>query len=358
MIGSNFRSILGSLTLISFALIELQLYNFFSSERDLNTFDIAFGATCIVLVFSSFLFNRGNFNLRISGFLSYMSRVLQSSGSFHLLDISFIIFTIFHLAWIPDACIDAAKGDSSPYLILIFLGGYIFAFFTKPYIPIDKTGDKKKNKREILLTGISGIRYNNLEPIINVWNEYRNINKVVILLSDNTVNVNLMNGWTAKAEDFDCCYTKPFLKYKNSLSEILGSEEIVLDNFNVDKVKPIITSLIIDCIEAKYPHIKGDNIQIEFTNPVDYNNYRQCEEEVQRIMRHVDKRDTSKTVVNITSGTSTVASVMTICAIIGDRGLIFHTQDPVHKTKIVKEYNPDITTVPELLEDFIQKHQN
>ena len=69
-----------------------------------------------------------------------------------------------------------------------------------------------------------------------------------------------MNGWTAKAEDFDCCYTKPFLKYKNSLSEILGSSEIVLDNYKVDKVKTIITSQIIVCIEAKYPKIKRYNL--------------------------------------------------------------------------------------------------
>lgn len=308
--------------------------------------------------------------------------LVSSSCSGNGVDILFVLSFIFYMAWLPDACSDFIKDGLSPFRVLIYLMGLFVMIVFKPTI-YKEPQEVNAESRTLLMTGFSDIKNKysaTIEPIIWPFADYKNIKKVVVLLTHQV----RLNVGELLLEETDCLkkayedykygmielYCKYYenedaLKIKKDLASLKNEAEkenylkahatitfelsmkTSKDRHLILEIEDKIRNLIKNCIKI-YVEKKGfdyDLNQLEkddaivFTEPADYNDFDDCNEKcydkLGSVMRHnfLDEN----VIVNITSGTAIVTSALTLNAIKGNRGMIYRKQNAN------KEDNPKMT---------------
>ena len=311
--------------------------------------------------------------------------LVTSSCSGNWVDICFILAFFLYVAWLPDTCSDFVKDGLPPYRFLLYILGLLLMIYVKPTIMPEK-GKVNNEYRTLLVTGISHIRnvgYASIEPLINPLGVYKNIQKMIVLLPKQISLNNEMLLAEREKGKLRIAYRR--YKYEMFRLYVQYSEKAVLkekdialkkkvdsilskiENVNyedecelfgvieadfkdslsfdlstakedlVGGIKENMRHLIKDGVEAYCEHMDESKrigydfknlSEIEFTSPVDYNVFQECNDEcydrLSSIMRKgfLDKN----VIVNITCGTSLVASALTLNAIKGERTMIYTDQ--------------------------------
>lgn len=327
------------------------------------------------------------------------------SGSF--LDILFIFLFIVYCAWIPDSIMDFTNSGDFIWRPVMFIVAFALSILLKPIIPI-KNIEVPKSERMVLFTGVSNINYylrdgkesTNLETVIKPIIDYPHIQLVIILLSDAILfNIEkIASGINPQDEEHSYKYYEIFNGYKERLKEYDGKLKELQNKLRTSDADPeqikkqirneaepiykticeelgsLIKEYIIQSTPPQY-HDRCKSIQFEFTKPVDYNNFEECND---RLMEHISailgRREKAKLVYrdesllfNISPGTAIVSGVMTLNAIKGKRGLIYIKQESTDKISgkneiEVKEYDPNVVVLDqqilELMTEKMEQQNN
>jgi len=278
--------------------------------------------------------------------------LIENSFSGSILDISFIIYFILSCEWIPNALMNYAHDGQFWHEPVIYIGFFVVAIITKPFYSVNNS-DVAASDRKVLVTGMSSPSYSgadgfsNLRPLLLPFGKYKNIEKVVILLS--TLITDKADKICAGVDESHELYSY-FREYKKAIIDEDKNKNYTKVEVNKDNYNDIIealSKLIKSCVKQLYPDY-GD-FRVIISNFVDYNNFKKCQEELRDQMLSIQRTYKDEEIlVNITSGTSTVAGVMTINAIKGNRGLVYTTQ-PIDKSKL-EEFNPDVLLFNEYID--------
>ena len=324
--------------------------------------------------------------------------LISSSCSGNYVDLLFVFLFFFYMAWLPDVCSDFVKEGASPFRLLVYLIGLFVMIVLKPAI-YKEPQDVSAESRTLLVTALSNVIITDkgptIKPIIWPFSDYKNITKVIIVLTDQINlfcrNLKLENeGYINKAyKDYTygmiglyCKYCKTDEALVQKWHQVLNSQNQqildlkddsdnskkksqLLQNIGIDEREPLtlkllmkstddhllkvevehlIRNLIIDCLNAykiDCELLKLDvNDAVVFTEPVNYDDFDDCNEKcydkVNSVMRK-GKFSDENVIVNITAGTAVVTSVLTLNAIKGNRGMIYRKQNAS------EEGNPKMT---------------
>lgn len=290
--------------------------------------------------------------------------LISNSCSGSVLDIIFIFIFLFNLAWIPDTISNFLRDGEAYYRPILYIIALIIIVIIKPQSFISKK-EIPIVERLVLVTGVSNIKYykrdwdqiiiSNLETVVTPFNKYTNLKKIVILLS-NEILMKLSDIGKGVPENHELY--PYFMEYKKDIIEItsenkmehneIASNKGPLIGKEQEKITAILTLLIKRCIKyfcKNYTNV--EDLQFEFTSPVDYNVFQECNDKLyNKILCVMGEREKGKCLykdenllVNITAGTSIVSGVMTLNAIKSERGLIYTEQRPPSK---LIEYDPNV----------------
>lgn len=309
--------------------------------------------------------------------------LVSNSCSGNWVDILFVLSFIFYMAWLPDACSDFVRDGLSPFRLLVYITGLFVMIVFKPTIYKEPRGINTEN-RTLLVTALSnvmiGINGPTTDPIIWPFADYKNIKKVIVILTDQihliykNLTLEYKEGVNKAYKDYMygmidlyCRYCvvdkenvlklRQILTPKNKKTLDYGSNEAkkrLLEKYKIKEssitlrllkkstkdhllrveAEHLIRNLIKSCIQAH--NIDCELIKLEindaivFTDPVNYDDFDECNEtcydKVNSVMRN--KFSDENVIVNITAGTATVTSVLTLNAIKGERGMIYRKQNP------------------------------
>lgn len=287
------------------------------------------------------------------------------SGS--LLDIIAVLMFVCFMAWIPDSVTDFVKNGGVLYLLRPIV--YVVALFVMVWIkPVVYVGVKKiePEKRKLLLSGMSSVGLLpsgelNIVPFIKPLESFCNVSTIVVLLSDKIYmgagrlknNLDNMQELTPTYELL-YEYAKEMCEIETKIRNMSASNEkfekegvnipngkIVLDEAIKGQIKYVLNKFLTKLVFMMYGRT---NIEFVFSNLVDYNDFDSCNNECYTILLsqlRAKNYEDSDVVVNITPGTSVVASVMTINAIKGEREMIYMSQTNGQ----IESITPDVTLV-------------
>jgi hypothetical protein len=171
----------------------------------------------------------------------------------------------------------------------------------------------------------------NLLPVVRPLEEYPNISRIIVLLSDsvlagvdklreaNTPYEALLNDYVDKVKELGL----------SADSKLKGGEAVTL------RVESILVELLEGLVDQRFD---GRKVTVEFTPPVDYNSFKACNDMCYQTLKD-DIKD-CELAVNITPGTSIVASVLTLNAIKGCREMVYINQTT---DKLITNETPDVT---------------
>lgn len=281
--------------------------------------------------------------------------IVSNTCSGNLLDIIVVISFFGFVAWIPDSISDFIKSESWPIRSLLYLTGLGMMIWGKPNV-YTRGGSVPDDERRLLISGMSNVSNMNIAPLIKAFGKYKNIDTMTILLS-NTI----WKGYDRidPMKESNTLLSKALKEYKSRIEELCLSENSILkrNEKNTAVVENALRDLLDVYIKENYPFYKGKDIEIDFSAPVDYNNFDECNDECFNRLNYIMQKNALKEkytdnniVVNTSPGTSVVTSVLTINAIKGDRAMIYTKQD--HSGDLM-EANPNVALIQfdGLLED-------
>lgn len=336
--------------------------------------------------------------------------LISSSCSGNWVDILFVLSFIFYFAWIPDACMDYAKEDYSLYRILVYFIGFITVILTKPTI-YKESKEIDNDSRTLLISGISLIKnkpYHTIEPLTYPFEDYKNLKTMIILMPNKIELVWSLLKIEATGDSLDKAYAsfkarmlRVYLQYEDfsinkmnkdkTLKSLLLEKGLIvpdcLDAADDTKIEAILLShsckgkleFVLDERKKKYlaeiEEIYTDlinksvkyflkkkgiadlpNLEIDFTDPADYNDFDDCNEKCYDklvIMMRKYRLSDENIIVNITSGTAVVTSALTLNAIKGRREMVYVRQG----AKGLAKANPNVMMI-QFDELFTEKVEN
>jgi len=280
-----------------------------------------------------------NENIVTIGWTEKIMQMLTNTAKGSYLDIITLLIFLAFAAWIPDAILDYIKGENwfRPFLYII---GLFLLVIGKPSFVIIGD-DVEKEERKLMLTGMSNVSNKfqmNLDPVIKPLYDYPNIVTILVLLSDE-----ILNGYKdidlSKEKESD--KLKALEKYVKSLAEKGLCDKGKLCNGDISFVKEEISNLLKAYIK-KIPRYENKDVNIKFSNPVDYNDFDACNDECYLFLKTEMKKNNRKdrdVVVNTTPGTKMVTCAMAINSIKGNRAMVYISQSG---GKVI-EANPNVS---------------
>jgi hypothetical protein len=267
----------------------------------------------------------------------------------------FVIFSFIALvSWLPDSIVDYIK-DGGGYWknVIVNVCSIFFLVWLRPARCREGRGKKFEN-RKVLFTGISNPSFSNkrfnLLTVIKPLEGFKNIERIVVLLSDSITYgfTNLNNKMGSEKNERLKQALSNYCDTINSLG-IEDSFKLSSDSVVCEKIK----NCLADVIRVYAKEFYGMSIQVDFTAPVDYNDFSKCNNECHDKLHHILKSKSyydENIVINITPGTSVVASVMMLNAIKGDRLMVYVNQNT---SELVCDETPNVSLIqiPEWIDD-------
>lgn len=240
---------------------------------------------------------------------STMTKLLANAIAPSTLGVFYLFVFVIHIGWTSNAVnsifTDPVNGENAWMSFLISIVGIftLILFFPE--------GRKFKNREQttVFVSGLSNIsvpyggNYSklNLRPFVRVLQHIPDDDgscEILVLLSNTEHDV-------------------------QSVLTFLGDTT----DISAMKLEDQLRLLIKQVARREFPSKKWINdLTINFTAPCDYNDFKRCYDTLASIIE--DKDDANHHMVfNLTPGTVTVSSLMTLLAIDGDRELIYYNQD-------------------------------
>lgn len=328
-----------------------------------------------------------------------LTKLLGNAIAPSKLGVVYLLVFVIHLGWLTDSTFNiisvGSQGIDAKYLVplLCSIGGLvcIVGFFPDPYKKknddttkvvvsgMSVIGDKQWKAIDTALAGdsVEEIEKINIIPLVRMLvnhNEGESC-RLLILKSDKqkkdvfspikiAVRNNLTPIETLKREICiastysDPSETEDDRNTRMKLYEEYNVEFLTGGNTYDEEFENFLKLLIKMFAHFEFPDklelIK--EMQIEFTNPCDYNKYSDCFDMMTKAIQKYDD-DAHEMEFNITPGTALVSSVMTLLAIDGDKKLYYHEQSNDKKTASLAIQEVDKTKLPieNLLSQALEK---
>ena len=351
----------GVLTVVSITSISLLMDNYFYNSGNDADYTLrnklpllclfVFIAIMSVFINKEYIFNGMAFKARLI-------LLIHNTFTGSVVDIAVMISFLLHLEWIPNSITEYARDPLKYwYSPIVYIAGLYFIIRLKPSFD-PESGNVDAERRILLVTGISDLKYNlfndevstNLTTILKAFEKYKNVKKVLVLLSNGlTMNANKIGVGVSCDDEL----YKNFSEYKEKINEY--SDKIV-DANNAGVITDALRILIQKCIQGHRDY-KDTVVDIEFTAPVDYNDFEQLDKELYywiELLQKKEKFSDEQMLVNISAGTSIASGVMTLHSIKGLRGMIYTKQG---NSNDLIEYNPDarILSLRPVIEEFVNR---
>lgn len=267
--------------------------------------------------------------------------MITNTGKGNFLDILVLFAFLAFAAWIPDAFLDYVKEGKCFIRPFVYIAGLALLVWGKPSVVPFETVIAPDN-RKMLMTGMSNVNTfnHNIYPLIEPLKTYKYIEKLVILLS-NSIWTGYENIDPSKEDE---AVSVALNTYKQELGKLDLNKKENVDNSKFQRIKFLLDQLLKVYIK-EMPDYQNKDIEIVFSEPVDYNNFDVCNDVCYYLMKEEMRKGgykDSQVVVNVSPGTSVVASAMTLNAIKGNRAMIYTTQGK--KTEVIAA-NPKATLI-------------
>ncbi len=172
-------TLLGSISLLSVLGLELLCDHYLLKGEAIGKSILFYSLILLLLVsvvlnFERLLFNKGKLK-------DVLKTLIKNTISGNVLDLLFVLYFLLHVSWISDSIFEWVKDEANFMHPLIFISGLIIVVFTKP------NSEKRQNGHpSVLLTGISNLGEANIAPLIKPFEEFGNIEKLIIFIDKST----------------------------------------------------------------------------------------------------------------------------------------------------------------------------
>lgn len=318
----------------------------------------------IILGLTGWLVGKYKFWPQSTIFTNLMANAITPSwlGAFYL------VLFIVHLGWLSDGTLNLFTSDfldTSNVLVSIYTSiiGLIILICFFP----DVKPDKSDAKKYVLVAGMSKLNIDKTTRIISVYNQIPLVSFLNLAFKDGSISPSSINKililntnahyeadyFKDAAIDISSCVKTnnnqiPSFIDASNIKDIVEGENhqylYYLDNQKKNSVKDILRTIIKIIALQLFPNqnVFVERLQIDFTDPCDYDDFEQC---FQILDNAIKKEDNNNQLLyfNLTPGTGIVGSLMTLFSIDKDRQLFFYSQNsskellPVDKSRLPLE---------------------
>ena len=277
--------------------------------------------------------------------VSITARFFQSGFSATWISIIFLVLFLVHISWLADNGFEffVDKKDKSWYIVINILSiiGLVLLFPAQ----YKTLGQENILGRTILVSAFSRISPFSIEGFLKPFSRYPNIDKVLLLISNAAL----------KFED-----ERMEKNIKDYMEKIPEERRYLLRKVyystDYDEKRKALCEFIQICIKDQIGY-EGKEVKIILSETVDYNSFEQCYDETKALLTKHEKGETEHTIINTSPGTAAVSGVMAILAIIGDRQLVYTTQEQNVESKLVP-VALNLTAIEDVYKQLSKENEN
>ncbi len=290
----------------------------------------------------------------------------------------YLVLFVIHVGWLTNAVMSLFVGSELckvGYTVLVCIVGTVILTVFFPDSGIKDGGHTKS----VVISGISKMfpssEYDsfNLKPFVRIFQKV-SADAIWVIVSDAFVKDGYVSPSVFVTEEEK---RKNSLKFRSFKTESIvnvkkGGKSVSSKGFvrklgrvqtktySLEEIKQDLGQVIKNfaCLEF-YDDAKAlatiKKCKIEFSDFVaDYNNYQDSFMEINALAQSLDQPDT-KLYFNLTPGTVTMSSVMTLIAVDGDRRLYYYSQDTnLSEEMKMKEVNKNLIPLENLLSQALE----
>lgn len=319
-----------------------------SSDYNFGLFPYSFGifAAIVLLWLLRWYIFRGNpFQVRSK----ILTRLMANAISPSWMGAIYLLLFIIHIGWLTNETLNLFfissfdVNDTIATLIVSIVG--IISLIE--FFPEGKVEKDKGEKAKVFVSGISALispppsydfeRFN-LTPLVKILQETEKDKEkctILILLSDFFTADKVINNKNLKER---------LAVIKQTIE--LSGRTVSVEEFMNWPIETKLAELIKEVAKHKFPESKDwieRNLTIQFTKACDYDDFPACFKLLSKEIRRYDTRD-KEICFNLTPGTASISSIVTLLSIDANRKLYYYSQDDAKKPNPIKPV--DKTKVP------------
>lgn len=296
-----------------------------------------------------------------------LANLFSNAISPYAIGVVYLISFVIHLGWIVESTTSLfipseSMNDTLPVILISIIGMLSTIYF----FPVHRKNDIIK--RHIVITAISKLweqadyaRFN-LIPLVRIFQKVRP-QQLIVVVSDDLIK----NGYVSptvcvtsaekhgSGRKFDGFKESDNGKYEMQLGGI-RTRTRDLNLIKADLCQTIKAAARIE-FHADADILKSiEECQIRFTDfAADYNNFQDSFSKIKDLAQALDKPGDTKLYFNLTPGTVTMSSVMTLIAVDGDRDLYYYSQEVGLSDDLrMKEVNKSMIPLENLLSQALE----
>lgn len=321
----------GFIVLVNFGVFRKSLYH---TSSCLNLLGYILAVIGVILVITGMIFTK-KYKFKINK--KIVAQLLASTIQARYLTVIFLMVFVVHVACMGNAAYSIFSGTSALWINLGVIVISIFACallaYTFPYVEIKPTNGHKVffSAMSILPTVTKEIEIEkqlNIIPLVKMFD----VNDEIKLLEGDILHILLTDKSGIEAfisSNFN--YLKTGQNKSTELNLLKRQLELIRAEINSDLSNSKTNSLsaIIKAFgKYVFPSLSDviDRLHIEFTQPVDYNNAKECFDVAKFFIDKYNK-NRYKIIVNCTSGTAAPTCALSILSMKSNRQLLYCRQD-------------------------------
>lgn len=300
-----------------------------------------------------------------------LTRLLANAIAPQKIGTIYLVLFVIHIGWLTNAVMCLFTDDCFPKVFATIGVCIVGTIILIAFFP-NRKGKNRNALTNIVISGISPVFQENdfemfnLIPFVRVFQKIK-ADRIIVVLSD----IFVKNGYQspvvyvteeqkkkepAKYASFTEIGTteKTKGKYIIQLGSIKGITR------NVNDIKKDLEQVIKQTAHMEFYNDKDisnviDTCKIEFTDFLaDYNNFQSSFNDLNELSQSLDTSE-NKLYFNLTPGTVTMSSVMTLIAVDGDRSLYYYSQDKVVPIELkLREVNKNQIPLENLLSQALE----
>lgn len=253
-----------------------------------------------------------------------LTKLLANAISPRPLGTAYLLLFAIHIGWLTNVTMSLFLPNKDLCGLIINVGVCLFGLFVLTVFFPFAQEKKEEGCIKVFVTGISTIMGKvpntyaaiNIRPLVRILQLAANDEKSELLI--------------LQTEDFKKDEENQSNKIYDTLSQLVWEEGYGLckEEFMKMELDDRIRQYIRDVAKKEFPEKMSalDNLNIQFSTPCDYNDFKSCFNALNDLI--IDKDDARhKLIFNLTPGTKLVSSLITLHAIHGGRDLYFYSQD-------------------------------
>lgn len=330
-----------------------------------NYFWVLIAMMIIPLVTLSYL-GKSNYDYDFWPRTTIITRLMSNVIAPTWLGALYLFFFVIHIGWLTDGSLNLFLHKTYPNtteIVESLIAGFFGTICIISFFP-DSRPDNRNKKNKVFISGISAL----FNPPISLTHDRFSVVPLVKILLTSNINhekcqfvilysdfyqtdvkretiVNTIQLDKEMKSDFNGNISKYFNDNDFDNNDKLNINNIIeLDNLSTSGLLKVLIKVV---AKHNIPNIDSDwlknNISIRFTNPYNYNDYKNCFNALSNELSYINSEETD-IFFNITPGTAAISAIGTLLSIDSKYKLFYHSQDEMDKENPIIEI--DKTNLP------------